>query len=71
MARASAEHQMGLESAAARLVEAPTLLIRGDLDTQVPVGQVRALYNDLIGVQDHKVFVHVACAAHQLGRTST
>jgi pimeloyl-ACP methyl ester carboxylesterase len=50
----------------AALIEAPTLLIRGDLDTQVPVEQVRALYDDLIGVPDHKVFVHVACAAHQL-----
>jgi pimeloyl-ACP methyl ester carboxylesterase len=56
----------GWNPASAGLIEAPTLLIRGDLDTQVPVDQVRALYEDLVGVPDHRVFVHVACAAHQL-----
>jgi pimeloyl-ACP methyl ester carboxylesterase len=50
----------------AALIEAPTLVIRGDLDTQVPITQVSALFEDLAGVPDHKVFVQVACAAHQL-----
>ena len=56
----------GWNPASAALIEAPTLLIRGDLDTQVPVEQVKGLYEDLVGVHNHKVFVHVACAAHQL-----
>jgi pimeloyl-ACP methyl ester carboxylesterase len=56
----------GWNPASAALIEAPTLLIRGDLDTQVPVEQVKGLYEDLVRVPDHKVFVHVACAAHQL-----
>jgi pimeloyl-ACP methyl ester carboxylesterase len=45
-------------------IEVPALLIRGDLDTQVPESDVRALYADL-GSRE-KVFVHVACASHYL-----
>ena len=45
-------------------VQVPTLFIRGDLDTQVPEPDVRALYADLGTSQ--KVFVHVACASHFL-----
>jgi pimeloyl-ACP methyl ester carboxylesterase len=46
-------------------VKAPTLVIRGDLDTQVPEGDISALLRDLIAPQQ-KVFVHVACASHYL-----
>src|SRR5262249_31744449 len=45
-------------------IEVPALLIRGDLDTQVPESDVRGLYADL-GSRE-KVFVHVACASHYL-----
>ena len=38
---------------------------RGDLDTQAPAAQVQDLVADIVGVPQ-KVFVHVACAAHQL-----
>jgi pimeloyl-ACP methyl ester carboxylesterase len=58
----------GWNPLSAGVVEAPTLLIRGDLDTQVPVDQVTNLYQDLGTMSGlrQKVFVHVACAAHQL-----
>ena len=57
----------GWNADSAAAIKAPTLLIRGDLDTQVPVEQVTSLYADLGTNQDtSKVFVHVACAAHQL-----
>jgi hypothetical protein len=42
----------------------PTLLIRGDNDTQVLPIEVTDLYADISS--ESKVFVHVACAAHQL-----
>ena len=45
-------------------IRAPTLIIRGDLDPTVPETPTRNLYADL-GSTD-KVFVHVACAAHQM-----
>jgi pimeloyl-ACP methyl ester carboxylesterase len=45
-------------------VVAPTLLIRGDADTQVPAANVMSLYADLGSAQ--KVFIHVACASHYL-----
>lgn len=54
----------GWNPASAARIEAPTLIIRGDLDTQVPEAQPTNLYADL--QIRHKVFVHVACAAHQL-----
>src|SRR5262249_51618986 len=47
-------------------IQAPTLIITGDLDP-APVTNVTAgrnLYNDLL--VDNKVFVHVACASHYL-----
>jgi pimeloyl-ACP methyl ester carboxylesterase len=49
----------------ARQVDAPTIIIRGDLDTQAPlVGhQLRELFADLGSA--NKVFVHVACTGHQ------
>jgi pimeloyl-ACP methyl ester carboxylesterase len=53
----------GWNSTFARQIEAPTLIIRGDLDTIVPEVQPRNLLEDL---QSQKVFVHVACASHQL-----
>lgn len=49
----------------ANQVKVPTLVIRGDLDTQAPAAQVQNLLADLVAVPQ-KVFVHVACAAHQL-----
>ncbi len=54
----------GWNSAAAARLHMPTLLIRGDNDTQVPLQQVTNLYSDI--ASESKVFVHVACAAHQL-----
>ena len=54
----------GWNSASAKQVQTPTLVIRGDLDMQAPEPDVRALYADL--GTNQKVFVHVACAAHQL-----
>jgi pimeloyl-ACP methyl ester carboxylesterase len=53
----------GWNSTFARQVEAPTLIIRGDLDTTVPEVRPKSLFQDL---ETQKVFVHVACAAHQL-----
>ncbi len=52
----------GWNRAFASQIEAPTLLIRGDLDTTVPEADVRALFADL--VTEQKVFVHVACGLH-------
>ena len=46
-------------------VKAPTLIIRGDVDTTVPLADVQALSRDLVAAQQ-KVFVHVACASHYL-----
>jgi pimeloyl-ACP methyl ester carboxylesterase len=43
----------------------PTLVIRGDLDLTVPIGQIQDLLGDLTGLPQ-KVFVHVACASHYL-----
>jgi pimeloyl-ACP methyl ester carboxylesterase len=53
----------GWNSTFARQVEAPTLIIRGDLDTTVPELRPKSLFQDL---ETQRVFVHVACAAHQL-----
>jgi pimeloyl-ACP methyl ester carboxylesterase len=46
-------------------VTVPTLVIRGDLDTAVPAGDIQDLLGDLVAVPQ-KVFVHVACASHYL-----
>ncbi len=54
----------GWNGAAAAKLHMPILLIRGDNDTQVPLQQVTDLYAD--ASSESKVFVHVACAAHQL-----
>ena len=48
----------------ARMVVAPTLMIGGELDLQVPPAQLRALYED-IGSAD-RVLVQVACAGQQM-----
>lgn len=55
----------GWNSSFAAKVTVPTLVIRGDLDTQVPIGDIQDLLNDLTSVPQ-KVFVHVACASHYL-----
>jgi pimeloyl-ACP methyl ester carboxylesterase len=55
----------GWNTGLANQVKAPTLIIRGDLDNLVPLGDLQSLYRDLGGVQQ-KVFVHVACASHYL-----
>jgi len=54
----------GWNSAAAAKIHMPTLLIRGDNDTQVAFAEVAHLYSDISS--ESKVFVHVACGAHQL-----
>jgi pimeloyl-ACP methyl ester carboxylesterase len=56
----------GWNTAFAQQVEAPTLIIVGDLDTETGVIVARNLYDDLR--MDSKVFVHVACASHRLVR---
>jgi pimeloyl-ACP methyl ester carboxylesterase len=55
----------GLNRALAGKITAPTLIIRGDLDQIVPLPGVQALYTDLVAAPQ-KVFVHVACASHNL-----
>jgi len=54
----------GWNARSARKINVPTLIIAGDLDTLTGVTVGRNLYSDL--VTDSKVFVHVACAGHQL-----
>lgn len=54
----------GWNSAAAARLHMPVLLIRGDNDTQVPLQDVTDLLADVSS--ESKVFVHVACGAHQL-----
>jgi len=46
-------------------VTVPTLIIRGDVDTQVPLSDIQDLLGDLVSVPQ-KVFVHVACASHYM-----
>jgi pimeloyl-ACP methyl ester carboxylesterase len=55
----------GLSTALVSKISVPTLFIRGDLDQQVVVSGVQALYEDVKGVPQ-KVWVHVACASHYL-----
>jgi pimeloyl-ACP methyl ester carboxylesterase len=52
----------GWNAAAAMQIQAPTLLIRGMLDTQIPETADRDLFSDL-GIRE-KVFARVACASH-------
>jgi pimeloyl-ACP methyl ester carboxylesterase len=53
----------GWNATAAGQILAPTLIIRGEFDTQAPRELQRNLFEDLV---TQKVFVTVACAAHQL-----
>jgi pimeloyl-ACP methyl ester carboxylesterase len=55
----------GWNATFAAQVRVPTLVIRGDLDTQVPLGDIQDLLGDLTAVPQ-KIFVHVACASHYL-----
>jgi pimeloyl-ACP methyl ester carboxylesterase len=55
----------GWNAKIASQITVPTLVIRGDLDTQVPVSDIQDLLGDLVAVPQ-KVFVHVACASHYL-----
>jgi pimeloyl-ACP methyl ester carboxylesterase len=55
----------GWNATLANQVRVPTLVIRGDLDTQVPATDIQDLLGDL-GAVPQKVFVHVACASHYL-----
>jgi pimeloyl-ACP methyl ester carboxylesterase len=55
----------GWNATVANQVNVPTLIIRGDLDTVVPIGDIQDFLGDLIGVPQ-KVFVHVACASHYM-----
>jgi pimeloyl-ACP methyl ester carboxylesterase len=52
----------GWSSAAAAKVQAPTLMVAGAHDKQVPPERVRDLYTDLGARQ--KVFVELACSSH-------
>jgi pimeloyl-ACP methyl ester carboxylesterase len=54
----------GWNPSIASQISIPTLIIAGDLDMTTGVTQGRDLYSDL--PNDHKVFVHVACASHQM-----
>ena len=55
----------GLSPTLVAKINAPTLVIRGDLDQTVLLPWVQALFQDLATVPQ-KVFVHVACASHYL-----
>jgi pimeloyl-ACP methyl ester carboxylesterase len=54
----------GWNAGSARQIETPTLIIRGEFDSQAPEPPQRDLFAD-VGT-DHKVFVNVACASHYL-----
>jgi pimeloyl-ACP methyl ester carboxylesterase len=55
----------GWNATLASKVTVPTLIIRGDLDTNVPLPDIQDLLGDFVAVPQ-KVFVHVACASHYL-----
>ena len=55
----------GWNAALAGRITVPTLIIRGDLDTTVPIAQIRDLLGDLVALRQ-KVVIHVACASHFL-----
>jgi pimeloyl-ACP methyl ester carboxylesterase len=54
----------GWNADTARRLDMPTLIIRGEFDTQAPGPLQRDLFADLASEQ--KVFVTVACASHYL-----
>jgi len=54
----------GWNAETARRLQMPTIIIRGDLDTQAPGPLQRDLFADL--ATSRKVFVTVACAGHQM-----
>jgi Predicted hydrolases or acyltransferases (alpha/beta hydrolase superfamily) len=54
----------GWNQGSAAHIEAPTLIIRGEFDTQAPLPLQRDLFDDL--GTNRKVFVRVACSGHQL-----
>jgi pimeloyl-ACP methyl ester carboxylesterase len=55
----------GWNATLASKVTVPTLIIRGDLDTNVPLPDIQDLLGDFVAAPQ-KVFVHVACASHYL-----
>ncbi len=55
----------GWNTEKAAQLKAPTLVIRGDFDTQVPLANIQAFNRDMTGVRQ-KVYVNVACASHYL-----
>ena len=61
----SGNMQTGWNAHFAGQITVPTLIIRGDLDTAVPLSDIQDLLGDLVAVPQ-KVFVHVACASHYL-----
>jgi pimeloyl-ACP methyl ester carboxylesterase len=54
----------GWNPSTAAQITIPTLIIAGDLDNTTGVTQGRSLYSAL--PINHKVFIHVACASHQM-----
>jgi pimeloyl-ACP methyl ester carboxylesterase len=61
----SGNMQTGWNAQFAGRITVPTLVIRGDLDTAVPLSDIQDLLGDLVAAPQ-KVFVHVACASHYL-----
>jgi pimeloyl-ACP methyl ester carboxylesterase len=55
----------GWNATFAAQITVPTLIIRGDLDTAVPLSDIQDLLGDLTSVPQ-KIFIHVACASHYL-----
>ncbi len=55
----------GWNATLAGQVRVPTLIIRGDSDSQVPISDLRDLLGDLRGAPQ-KVFIEVKCASHYL-----
>ena len=57
--------QSGWNAKFAAQITVPTLIIRGDLDTAVPLSDIQDLLGDLTSAAQ-KIFIHVACASHYL-----
>ncbi len=55
----------GWNATLAGQVRVPTLIIRGETDSQVPISDIRDLLGDLVGAPQ-KVFIQVECASHYL-----